>query len=331
LRAATMKVPFVVARFVSAEFRQQLTTVLREFQPEVVQIESPFLLPYVETVRRNSTAHVVLRSLNVEFRIWEELGRTEPRAVRAFALRRVARSLRRYEMQTLNTCDALVPISEEDASDFRALGCTVPIHVAPCGVPLPDGADAEPTPGTVGFLGALDYRPNQQAVLWLVEELWPRVLEGMPEAKLSIAGSAPPPWLRDRVGAVTVPDAGAFLRSQSVLLAPLLSGGGMRIKVLEAMAMGKPVVATSRGAGGVAIESGRDILIADEPQTFAEAVTRLLGDGALRRSIGEAARAKVASRYDPDVIGKDVLRFYERLIGDSAESTMRATTNHARP
>jgi glycosyltransferase involved in cell wall biosynthesis len=316
--------PFIVARFVSRAFNQRLIDTLREFAPDGVQIESPFLLPYADTIRAHSDARVVLRSLNVEFRVWEELARTK----RSLLPRAVARSLRGYEIRHLDTCDALIPISHDDANDFRALGCTKPIHVAPCGVPLPPLTADESEDNTVGFIGALDYLPNQQAALWIVDALWPRVLARAPHARLTISGSNPPAWLRERVHAITAPDAQQFIRSQSVMIAPLLSGGGMRIKVLEAMALGKAMVATTRGAGGIDFTPGRELVIADDADSFADAVVRLLGDRDERQRLGDAARAQVAARYDPDVIGRDLLAFYETGIN---ASTTRANQNHARP
>src|SRR5213075_1401249 len=119
-------------------------------------------------------------------------------------------------------------------------------------------------PNTVGFIVALDYLPNRDAVRWINEALWPRVVREVPSAHLSIA--------RD------VEDAIAFMRAQSVMISPLFAGGGMRIKVLEAMALGKPVVATTIGAGGIDCD---DIVIADDAASFAEAVVRLVRDPAL--------------------------------------------------
>lgn len=322
LRALTSDAPFLVTRFHSRAFAIRLVETLRSFQPDVVQIESPFLLPYADVIRKESRAFLALRSLNVEFRIWEELARTQ----RAVAKRLIARSLRDYEVRHLDTCDALIPISGDDANDFRALGCTRPIHVAPCGVPLPPRTDEESEPGSVGFIGALDYQPNQQAVQWIFDELWPRVLARAPHARLTVSGSNPPAWLRDRV--ITAPDAQAFMRSQSVLIAPLLSGGGMRIKVLESMALGKAMVATTRGAGGIEFTPGRELLVADDPDTFADAVARLLDDPRERARLGAAARAQVAAKYDPDRIGEALLAFYRTGISDS---TTRANHHHARP
>lgn len=310
-------VPFIVGRFVSNEFREALRATLRRFKPDVVQIESPFLLPYVETVRSESDAHVVLRSLNVEFRIWEGLARNERNPFRRFALRRVASSLREYEVRNLDTTDAIVPISNDDAEDFRRLGCTRPMHFVPCGITLSDLPGDATELATVGFIGSLDFRPNQEAVTWIVDELWPRVIERFPEARLSIAGSGAPEWLRNRAKNINflgrIDDAEAFMRRMSVIIAPLFAGGGMRIKVLEAMALAKPVVATTLGAGGIDITSGNDILIADDVAKFSGSVVRLLREPDTAKRIGNAARSTVRERYNNDNLARGLLQFYESL------------------
>jgi glycosyltransferase involved in cell wall biosynthesis len=310
-------IPLVVARFVSEEFRDVLRKTLRRFAPDIVQIESPFLLPYVETVRSESSARVVLRSLNVEFRIWEGLARSERNPLRRFALRRIASSLRRYEVRQLNVCDAIVPISADDAADLRSLGATRPMHVVPCGVSVVEPTNDVSTVNSVGFIGSLDFRPNQEAVEWIIRELWPRVIERAPEARLSIAGSSAPGWLRRRMTNIdfrgTVDDATAFMETMSVMIAPLFAGGGMRIKVLEAMALGKAVVATRLGAGGLEVEHGRDILIADDAPSFADAVALLLRDSQTAARIGDAARETVRSRYDYGLLARGLLTFYESL------------------
>ena len=291
-------------------------TTLHRFAPDVVQIESPFLLPYAETVRASSSARVVLRSLNVEFRIWEGLARTERNPLRRIALLRIASSLRKYEVRQLASVDAIVPISTDDANDFRALGATKPILAVPCGVTVSQSTSI-PIANSVGFIGSLDFLPNQQAVEWIVAELWPRVVERAPEARLSIAGSAAPEWLRRRMTNIdfrgAVDDAAAFMKSMSVMIAPLFAGGGMRIKVLEAMALAKPIVATTLGAGGLDVARGHDILIADDAPSFADAIALLLRDENVATRIGEAARETVRNRYDNDVLAGGLVAFYESL------------------
>jgi glycosyltransferase involved in cell wall biosynthesis len=304
--------PMLVARFFSQQFRRELRALLQASDVDVVQIESPFLLLYVPYIRAYSRAVIVLRSLNVEFRILEqEAAREKHRLFRAIG-RSVAGSLRRYEIRNLNTCDAMVPITDDDARDFRALGCTVPMHVLPGGVDVEVESES-PTSPLVGFLGSLDYRPNQDAAIWIADELAPR-LRGV-----HIAGSNAPPWLRERLEASAVvfdgevPDAKAFIRSMRVMIAPIFSGGGMRIKILEAMALGKPVVATTIGAAGIGVQHGEDILLADDPDAFAAAVTELLRDPAKARAIGDAGRRLVASRFSTEALARGLLAFYEEL------------------
>jgi glycosyltransferase involved in cell wall biosynthesis len=319
LRAIRRRTPMLVERFVSTQFVHALRKALQRFRPDLVQIESPFLVPYAGVVREAGRVPMVLRAQNVEFRIWESLAAHERNPLLRFALQRVAASLREYEVAHLDIPDAVVPISAADGDDFRRLGCTRPMHVAPCGVTLSELPPVAHDPLQAGFIGSLGFRPNQEAVAWIAGELWPRVLALEPEARLSIAGSSPPQWLRKRArgrqiefhGAVD--DAQAFLRRMAVIIAPLFSGGGMRIKVLEAMALARPVVATALGAGGIEVTPGQDIVIAGDVESFAGAVVSLLRDPEAAARIGEAARQTVATRYDNDAIGRDLLRFYESL------------------
>jgi polysaccharide biosynthesis protein PslH len=312
--------PMLVARFYSPQFERELRAILETSDVDVVQIESPFLLPYVPMIRALSRAVIVLRSLNVEFRIWEQIAAREKNAIRRTALQFVANSLRRYEIRHLNSCDAMVPITEDDARDFRALGCTVPMHVLPGGVDVdgevPALASISPddAAGRIGFLGSLDYRPNQDAAIWIAEELAPKV-----RCEMHVAGSNAPQWLRARLAKSAVvfdgevPDAKEFIRSMDVMLAPVFAGGGMRIKILEAMALGKPVVATTIGAAGIGVRHGEDILLADDPEAFAAAVTELLRDPAKALAIGDAGRRLVASRFSTEALARGLLTFYEEL------------------
>ena len=317
-RSFYLRTPQLVARFYSPRFAAALRRRLRQRHFDVVQLESPFLLPYVATIRANSRAAIALRSLNVEFRIWERLAANEPRFANRLALQAIARSLRRYEVKHLNDCDALVPITEVDAQEFRALGCTVPMHVLPGGVEL-RGAAVDRTheqPDAVGFLGSLDYRPNQEAALWIAEELQPRLQD---TARVQIAGSRAPEWLRARLAASgahflgEVPDAAAFLAGLRIVIAPILSGGGMRIKILEAMAAGKAVIATTIGAEGIEAVPGEHLLIADDADAFAVAVAGLLRDPSRALAVGDAARLLAGRRYAAGALARGLVTFYEEL------------------
>jgi glycosyltransferase involved in cell wall biosynthesis len=319
-RALLRRAPLLVARFYVLEFEQLLRRLAPDY--DVIQLEGQFLLPYVPAIRAVTRAPVVLRAQNVEFRIWERLG------TRSFGARAIARSLRRWETAHLNDCDALLPIAEEDARDFRALGAAKPALVVPCGVEVAATA-LETDPYRVYFVGSMQYRPNQEAVRWLADEVWPRVMARARAPRPPMAGYKPtllcagsgfPAALRADLEsrgievAADVPDLAAFAAPFRTMLAPLFSGSGMRIKVLEAMAQGKAVIATTLGAGGIDVTPGENILIADDADAFAEHVIRCMEDDALAQRIGAAARTLATTRYDSNALARQLLAFYEELL-----------------
>jgi len=311
----------------TADARLLLERYLREAGPDpetlatlaVVQANAGEGDAAVRTIREASSALVVLRALNVEFRIWEQLARNARNPVRRAALHVVARSLRRYELAQLNACDAVVPITADDGRDFRALGCERPMHVLPGGVQPLDLAEG-PDPRAIYFLGSLDYRPNQEAALWIARELLPRLARRAPEATLHLGGSNGPRRLREQLVAAgvsvidDVPDAAAFARPMGIMIAPLFAGGGMRIKILEAMALGKPVVSTSLGAAGIDVTQGSNILLADDAETFGDAVAALVRDPLRARQLGAAGRRLVEERYDATALTRELLAFLEELL-----------------
>lgn len=320
VRALRMGLTPFVGRFFSPEFAEKLRAVLRESSFDVIQFESLYMLPYLPIVRSASDAVAVLRAHNIEFSIWEQLTSRQTTLARRLAFRATARAVRRYEIRHLNSCDAVLPISADDAARARALGCNVPIHVLPVGVqrvsPAPPPA---PSSKTVAFLGALDYRPNQEAAIWIGEELRPRLLQLVPDARLRVAGRNPPRWLREllrqsSLTIETVDDARAYIEPMNVVIAPALSGGGIRVKILEAMSWGKAIVSTTLGAESIGVRDGENILIADDADAFAKAISALLRDPPRAQAIGAAARTFVERHYAIDVLARDLLTFYQSLI-----------------
>jgi glycosyltransferase involved in cell wall biosynthesis len=324
MRKRRLRVPMLVARFYSKRFERLLRDRLRAGRYDLVHIEGQFLLPYVPAIRQETRAPIALRVQNVEFRIWERLA-AQASGIEAQALHHIARTLGAWETAHLDDCDALVPIAAEDERDFRALGATRPSLVLPCGVdthePVPA---AEIDRHRVYFIGSMLYRPNQEAVRWLADEVWPRVIALEPRARLTVAGSGFPTALREHLVqraidvAADVPDVRAFSAPFRAMLAPLFSGSGMRIKVLEAMALGKPVIATPLGAGGIEVTSGENILLAGDPIELAQHVVRCMNDDALAQRIGNAARALVVERYDADVLARQLLAFYDELLRNAS-------------
>lgn len=310
-----------VDRFRSAEFDRQVVRAIREEPPDVVLLESLYLLPCLPALRGATRAPVVLRSYNVEHEIWDRLASGEGSLARRLLLSHLARRLRSFEVAARNEPDAIVPVTAEDAETYRRLGTTVPIHVAPVGLDtalVPDRS-GEGERGTLVFLGALDWRPNLEGVRWFLGRVWPAVRKVVPEARLVVGGSNPPSGLERTFSgegvtfAGRVPDAHAFFASGAAMVVPLLSGGGMRVKILEAMALGVPVVSTRLGATGIEARDGAEIRLADEPEAMAAACVELLSDPTGAAELGRAGRRCVFARFDADVIARQLLEFLDGL------------------
>lgn len=311
-----------VERFRSAAFELRLASVLAEEPPDVVLLESLYLLPCLPSLRRATRAPVVLRSFNVEHEIWDRLVAGEPNPVRRLLLAHLARRLRAFEIAHRNEPDAVVPITAADAATYRRLGTTVPIHVVPVGLEtarVPDRS-GEGERSTFVFLGALDWRPNLEGVRWFLERVWPGVRRAVPGARLLVGGSNPPAGVERSLSGegVTVvgrvPDAQTFFASGAAMVVPLLSGGGMRVKILEAMSVGVPIVSTRLGATGIEARDGVEIRLADRPDAMAAACVELLSDPGRAVELGRAGRRCVLGRFDADVIARNLLGFLDALV-----------------
>ena len=312
-----------VERFRSSELERRLCRILREEPPDLVLLESLYTVPCVPAVRRASRVPVVLRSLNVEHEIWQRLARGERRPAHRLYLGHLARRLRAWEVGTVNDVDAIVPVTGEDAATYRELGARVPLHVAPVGIEaaaFPDRSGLG-DPGTLLFLGALDWRPNLEATRWFLESVWPLVRARVPGALFHVGGSNPPGDLAGRLRSEgvrflgRVPDAREFLGSGAAMVVPLLSGGGIRVKILEAMALGVPVISTRLGASGIAARDGEEILLADDPEGLASSCASLLTDRSRAVAVGRAGRARVHSSFDAPAIAVNLLGFLAALTG----------------
>jgi sugar transferase (PEP-CTERM/EpsH1 system associated) len=263
----------------------------------------------------------VLDEHNVEYRFMERLERHERSRLRRLYYRLEARKLRRDELAACRRADAILTTSDVDRATLLPHVEATPIRVVPNGV---DTTFFTPGPATDGpprlvFTGAIDYQPNTDGVLYFCAEIWPRIRRAAPEATLAVVGKDPPPAVRALAGdgivvTGTVPDVRPWMQTATVFVVPLRTGGGTRLKILEALASGRAVVSTSLGCEGLEVTHGQDILVADEPATFADAVLGCLRDPALRARLGDAGRALVERRYRWETIGADLGDFYRELL-----------------
>ena len=296
--------PYNVERFWSEAHARRLAAHVAANRPDLILCEGLYLALYLDAMRRAAPGvPVVLRAHNVEFRIWERYAAAEAPGPRRWYVGHLARRGQHYERQQLPRFDGVLAFTAADAAQFRALGYGGPLAVLPPGIDLPDLLPGSPpVPLRLGFLGSLDWLPNVQGLDWFLDAVWPRVRALVPQAEFHVAGRNPPAALLARrdpglrvVGGV--PEAGPFLAGCQVLVVPLLSGSGIRMKILEGMAWGKAVVTTPIGAEGIDAPEGDCLQRADTPDAFARACAALLTDAAAAARQGQAARTWVSDHF----------------------------------
>jgi glycosyltransferase involved in cell wall biosynthesis len=221
----------------------------------------------------------------------------------------------------LNSYDVLIPITERDNSILNSLGNKKPSHVSQTGIDftelVPNAKNLEHP--SIFHIGSLEWAPNQDALNWFVDKCWPALHNMFPDLKFYVAGRNAPHWLPKRISSPNVvfvgevPDAYQFMNSKSVMIVPLFSGSGMRIKIIEGMALGKPIVTTSIGTEGIPTTPGQNILIADDVEGFVKAVASVVSDKELNIRIGRNAIEFIHSEFDNLSASSALMEFYKTL------------------
>jgi polysaccharide biosynthesis protein PslH len=264
---------------------------------------------------------VVLDEHNVEYEVLQRMSRGETSLVRRAFNRFEYRRFRPFEERGWRRADGCAVTSEREEPIVRAAAPRTPTAIVPNGVDLEyfSPADGRVKPRTVVFNGTLMYRPNVDAAYHLVEEIWPRVLERCPDAVLTIVGHASAADRRRlaRAGVVLtgeVEDIRPYLQRAAVVAVPVRIGGGTRLKVVEALAMGKAVVSTSLGCEGIAVRDREHLLVADGGDVFASRVVNLFADEPLRDELGRAGRALTETQYSWQIAGARLESLYRQVV-----------------
>ena len=306
-------------RFISEEFKKRLAAVLDKEQFDVVQLEVLFMAPYVETIRRHSKAMIVLRAHNVEHKIWERIAKDTKSPLKRWYINHLAKTLKEFELNALETVDGVAAITRKDAAFFRKY-CSKPVIDIPFGV-YPEQFDPKyEIEGKPKFyhIGSMNWMPNEEGIRWFVDEVLPKTVEKVPDFVYHLAGRSMPEWLTsmknphvDVVG--EVPDAKEFVTNHDIAIVPLLSGSGIRIKIIESMALGKTVITTRVGAEGILYDEEVNIIIAENKAKMVEAIRSLNENPETAVRIGQAARKLVEETYDNRKIIARLLMFYEQI------------------
>jgi len=309
-----------VERFKSKDFERKLISVLKSTDFDIIQIELLYMSPYIETIREHSNARIILRAHNIEHLIWLRLAETEKNPLKKLYLKHLAETLKIYEYSILDRYDGIVPITRKDAEFFSSVTQT-PVHPVSFGIEIGKTEQKKPvkTENALFHIGAMNWMPNEEGIRWFLDEVWPLVHERLPGIKLYLAGRMMPGWLSqlDLENVIVegeVPDAGEFIRTKTISIAPLLSGSGIRVKIIESMSHSKAVVSTSVGAEGINYTNNKNIMIADTPEEFAKAIEYLYNNPEKATEMGRNALELVKQDHDIEKIILQLLAFYREIL-----------------
>ncbi len=310
--------PITVARYNVTAYRQKLKTLLAKERFDLIHYE----MLHIAQFHTETELPGVLSLQNVDSAIWRRLCSETANPFYKFAYWTQQLAFQRYERALSPKFDAVTCTSDIDASVFKQYCSKGAIEVIPNGVDVrhyhPDFT-AEASAHLL-YIGSMDWYPNENAVVFFADEVFPRIQKNVPDAVFWIVGGNPSrsvKKLAEREGIVVtgrVPEVKPYFAEATVFVVPLRIGSGTRLKILEALAMGKAVVSTTVGAEGLNLKDGEEIFIADEPTPFAEAVTQMITSPKLRRRIGENGRTRVEQDYDWRRIGEKLHSLYTKIL-----------------
>lgn len=313
-----------IQRFVSKKFSRLIEKRLNENEYDIVLIESLYVTPYIDLIRQITTIPIVLRAHNLEHVIWERMAQNTINPVKRSYLSILAKRLKNYEINVIQKVDAIAAITELDSFEFERLGFNGKIEIFPVGYSMKElPLNPKIKKGSLFHLASMDWHPNQEAVDWFLQKVWKSIQEIHPLTELYLAGRSMNKKLLgldvNNVQVVgEVHSAKDFIAAHDIMIVPLLSGSGMRVKLIEGMALGKTIITTSIGAEGIEAEHNKHLMIADTPEEFVRAIDRCLNDEEFKSLIGKNAQRLIASKYSNKSISSRLIYFFDQLIHTSA-------------
>ena len=310
-----------VARFISEEFNAKLIEILSKNTFDVIQLETLYLAPYITTIEKYSDAIISLRAHNIEHEIWERIIEHHPNNLRKWYLKHLTKQLKKYEVDQFEKYDLLIAFTDRDMSKFRKLGYHNGAITSPIGIELKQYQPLiqKDSPLSITFIGALDWMPNSEALNWFLNKVWKRIHALHPEFELHVAGRNCPDSIKNMILPKVVihgevENSNQFINDHPVMVVPLLSGSGMRVKILEGMALGKVIITTSLGLEGIPAIHKENIMIADTPEEFIACLEYIQLHPEERTRLGNNAVTFVSERYDTFKVATGLLHKYQSLI-----------------
>ncbi len=305
---------FNVERFYDKKFEEHLIDLVRKEQFDAIIFDNVFSARYQSILKKTFVdIPCYIRSHNVEFEIWEGLAQSTGNAIVRWYLKKLSKDLMRFEINAYNQSNGVLTITEDDKNELKKLGVTAPLEHFGVSVSIPE-YEHNYSNNNLFHLGAMNWRPNVEAVDTVLKYL-PTWKEQDADVHFTIAGlQSAERYDHLENESITVAgfidDISEFVNSQGILVAPIQSGSGVRIKILEMMAFGVPVITTTLGAQGIADMTG--VMLADNHESMAEAVYALRNDEKKRKELGQKAKSIITLHHNSETISKKILEFIKR-------------------
>jgi len=304
---------YPVSRFYSSEFASKIKEQLELNPVGLVILDSIFVLPYLSIIRKFSTAKIFVRAHNVEHQLWQQQIKLESNFFKKWILKKLVSDLKKFEISNLKLVDGILCISQSDQETYSKLGIQTPMITLPISMKERDNK-VDYSKKSLFFIGAMNWLPNQQALDWLMNSIFPAIQVRIPGVELHIAGSFSEN-IKTKNSNIKlhgkVADASHFMQNHGVLIAPFKSGSGVRVKLLEAMNLGVPTLSTSIGFQGIPIESGTHCICLDTEKEMIDTAFFLLENEEKRKEIGENARIFAQQNYSIQAIKEQFIAFFK--------------------
>lgn len=306
-----------IDRFTSSNFKNELQSYLTTYKVDLVIIESVYLIGYLPTIRNFSSCKVIIRSHNVEYLIWERLANNQSSFLKKIYYKKLARDLKKVELKSLQLINGIAAISKKDQLIFESNGIKSPLTTIPVSIEK-SNLIADYSINTFYHVGSMNWQPNIESVKWLISSIFPKIKHKIPDAKLIIAGSFMPtdlipPDSKDIEVIGFVDDLSSFIVNNGIMIAPLKSGSGVRIKILEAMNFGAPIISSSIGMEGIDAIDRKDFYCANNEDEFVESAVALYYSKQTRENIGQNAKILVEENYQTEIITKKIIEFINNI------------------
>lgn len=320
LKCLLINTNYNINRFYSKPAELELKKLLQEREFDVIQFEGLFSTPLLKTVQQNSNCTLVYRAHNVEWKIWAN-NANQAKGLKRLYLKQLAQTLKTYEVKVIKYFRNIISISRIDLEYFQELNLNARYYNYPTGIAvekddfLLDKNFSSALPTKLFHIGSMEWLPNRQGLEWFVKEVWPLVLKKNNNIWFSIAGKS----LKKNDSKLSgkniinygeVEDAHEFMFKNEVCIVPLFSGSGIRIKSLEAMSLGIPVISTSIGAAGIDYQRNVNILIADNAEDFAAAIVKITTDLDVFNKISVNAKNLIQLKYNLELNTSYLIAFY---------------------